>query len=54
MSLFEIKPKIYGAWQPEEFSYIAVGSNYAKEIRVEQLEITKFINQKNKAKISAK
>ena len=54
MSLFDIRPKIYGAWQLEEVSNLTRASEYPVGLKIENVQFKKPRNKKENPKTEQK
>lgn len=54
MSLFDIRPKIYGAWQLEDISNFTHTSEYPVELKIESIQFKRQRPKKEKPKTEQK
>ncbi len=54
MSLFDIRPKIYGAWQLEDISNLTSATEYPVDLKIENIQFRKQRSKKEKPKTEQK
>ena len=54
MSLFDIRPKIYGAWQLEDIANLTNAPEYPVELKIENIQFRRQRPKKEKPKTEQK